>query len=174
MRGAGGKKTDTYEVRGIIPARAGSSHRHHTIRPKYRDHPRACGEQNLPNTSAVPIGGSSPRVRGAELFCSGDGLEKGIIPARAGSSKWITSFQQTIRDHPRACGEQDQATRQPQIRRGSSPRVRGAVLTYETDAETYGIIPARAGSRSVALHTFQGLRDHPRACGEQASSRKAG
>ena len=29
-------------------------------------------------------------------------------------------------DHPRACGEQDQAARQPQIRRGSSPRVRGA------------------------------------------------
>ena len=49
---------------------------------------------------------------------------------------------------------------------GSSPHVRGAPLDASDDLVCSGIIPACAGSTSVATRNQDCPRDHPRMCGE--------
>ena len=174
---------------GIIPACAGSSSRQSRRAPAGRDHPRACGEQELPRCGAVD--------------------DLGIIPARAGNSLWRRLSRQGSRDHPRACGEQVFPLRAFVIEPESSPRVRGAAAHRADDSDGLGIIPACAGSsprtffnadvpgssprvrgaadhrrhrsgnrgiipactgsRGSALPCSAPRRDHPRACGEQSS-----
>ena len=73
-------------------------------------------------------------------------------------------------DHPRVCGEQRGPSRYPFRPSGSSPRVRGAVSHAVTPPLHGGIIPARAGSRGQPVFDRVGVRDHPRACGEQSMS----
>ena len=51
------------------------------------DHPRACGEQSALTERSVTSPGSSPRVRGAVIELCRRGVQVGIIPARAGSSR---------------------------------------------------------------------------------------
>ena len=135
-----------------------------------RDHPRACGEQTLDTAGPSPFEGSSPRVRGAARRCEGRHGKGGIIPARAGSSPAFKRLRVRGRDHPRACGEQWGIGRELYTAPGSSPRVRGAVLDCRLVHLTDGIIPARAGSRTSVAATGASTRDHPRACGEQATS----
>ena len=172
---------------GIIPACAGSSSRQSRRAPAGRDHPRACGEQELPRCGAVD--------------------DLGIIPARAGNSLWRRLSRQGSRDHPRACGEQVFPLRAFVIEPESSPRVRGAAAHRADDSDGLGIIPACAGSsprtffnadvpgssprvrgaadhrrhrsgnrgiipactgsRGSALPCSAPRRDHPRVCGEQ-------
>ena len=69
---------------GIIPAgagkrrfRAGSGHRNW-------DHPRGCGEKRYHLASFFDSMGSSPRVRGKDVFGDAGGNGGGIIPAGAG------------------------------------------------------------------------------------------
>ena len=91
--------------------------------------------------------GSSPRVRGAACCRFALGPDSGIIPARAGSRDGNPTPDLINRDHPRACGEQVGTDGELSLLLGSSPRVRGAVESWETAASESGIIPARAGSR---------------------------
>ena len=70
-----------------------------------------------------------------------------IIPARAGSSEFVSSAMTMPPDHPRACGEQGLGD--------------GVLYGY------LGIIPARAGSRRAVPRPWASMGDHPRACGEQ-------
>ena len=72
------------------------------------------------------------------------------------------------RDHPRVCGEQVDHPRVAPPDTGSSPRVRGAGTPGRELARVLGIIPACAGSSSIADGETKILRDHPRVCGEQA------
>ena len=53
------------------------------------------------------------------------------------------------------------------LRRGSSPRARGAARPAEDIFRPQRIIPARAGSSLTHLDTPSKVRDHPRARGEQ-------
>ena len=111
--------------------------------------------------------GSSPRVRGAAELIGAGVEDEGIIPARAGSSHRRSRRRVPGRDHPRACGEQGYPYDRSSISQGSSPRVRGAVLLGVHGTWADGIIPARAGSRSLPMIVQPTQRDHPRACGEQ-------
>ena len=113
---------------GIIPARAGSRRETPRSPSTAWDHPRACGEQAAGPLLVYELRGSSPRVRGAELFESILQSISGIIPARAGSSFGLRCTAACRRDHPRACGEQPPASHPRPCRWGSSPRVRGAVF----------------------------------------------
>ena len=115
--------------------------------------------------------GSSPRVRGAAHVAGIGGAERGIIPARAGSSAHMRGFHTDYGDHPRACGEQSRVAYPLSTIQGSSPRVRGAVITLLGMSLNNGIIPARAGSSFLVRCHYCSLRDHPRACGEQRPSR---
>ena len=135
--------------------------------------------------------GSSPRMRGADGQGQRGLRQEGVIPAHAGSSNARTMRKLRSRDHPRACGEQRWSCASPPCTRdhprvcgeqlclstiaatlsGSSRRVRGAVHRLVGRVDVVGIIPAHAGSRPACCSRPRGARDHPRACGEQASRR---
>ena len=53
-----------------------------------------------------------------------------------------------------------------QYNAGSSPRMRGTLITFESALATVGIIPAHAGNTSRPAPVCRRCRDHPRACGE--------
>ena len=57
--------------------------------------------------------------------------------------------------------------------RGSSPRVRGKRHRLDPQAHAQGLIPARAGKTPRTTPSNPRSRAHPRACGENNSSRKA-
>ena len=146
MRGAPRDAADAEAHLGIIPAHAGSTVSTLCLWPRFRDHPRACGEH--PRLVLVPCGGegSSPRMRGARKYRSTNGWSSRIIPAHAGSTPRLVLVP---------CGGE-----------GSSPRMRGARVRDRRVRELQGIIPAHAGSTMAALRCGRTSRDHPRACGE--------
>ena len=131
-----------------------------------------CGEQSSASTSTQKVEGSSPRVRGADVLDHGLGPLVGIIPARAGSSPERPWHRAGKRDHPRVCGEQFFAAGTPPPAPGSSPRVRGAADVCVRMLSPVGIIPACAGSRRRQASRSRRPWDHPRVCGEQATSPK--
>ena len=167
VRGTGSRGADSLRNRGIIPARAGNSARRAIRGAATRDHPRACGEQRVQAGRFRLSRGSSPRVRGTASNIHDKLLDAGIIPARAGNSRFTIRPRSLHRDHPRACGEQRLWHVPPHCRSGSSPRVRGTVLPVVVNAVVQGIIPARAGNSVGVPKALVSKRDHPRACGEQ-------
>ena len=75
-------------------------------------------------------------------------------------------------DHPRACGEQAKATIVHHVKHGSPPRVRGTGESSAAIMSSTGITPARAGNRGRHGPHVWGVRDHPRACGEQRNIKR--
>ena len=71
------------------------------------------------------------------------------------------------RDHPRVCGDQAIVAWPRDMRLGSSPRVRGPGHRSPRGRRAVRIIPACAGTSSVPAGIAEGLRDHPRVCGDQ-------
>ena len=86
---------------------------------------------------------------------------------RAGNSQ--TRWRRTgcTWNHPRACGEQLEQMDLQTLAEGSPPRVRGAAIDVPKASIAPGIIPAHAGNSHKGRACSRGLRDHPRACGEQ-------
>ena len=76
------------------------------------------------------------------------------------------------KDHPRGCGAHLWPLWATASGRGSSPRVRGSLLSKTKYYLDIGIIPAGAGltPRSVLRTTRKG--DHPRGCGAHAIKRQ--
>ena len=105
----------------------------------------------------APIRGS----RGCELL--------GIIPADAGSTPARPCLQAGGGDHPRGCGEHLNAMLSTLTIMGSSPRMRGALLSMKAGDTSVRIIPADAGSTSFVLARISLRKDHPRGCGEHRS-----
>ena len=72
--------------------------------------------------------------------------QTGIIPAHAGNTRWYWALRGLDGDHPRACGEH--SARIPTVERaqGSSPRMRGTLVSTKYDGGAHGIIPAHAGN----------------------------
>ena len=76
-----------------------------------------------------------------------DGIQRiGIIPAYAGSTVPQVLRNGVDSDHPRVCGEHQLDDHAGDCRRGSSPRMRGALLARVWSDSHLGIIPAYAGS----------------------------
>ena len=125
-----------------------------------------CGEHSRKMREGLGHKGSSPHVRGAH----GSALlllrRTGIIPACAGSTSPCSLPCRPPRDHPRMCGEHAMTGGQPAGTSGSSPHVRGARRLTRVKCSTQGIIPACAGSTSLARLSSCSRRDHPRMCGE--------
>ena len=151
---------------GIIPACAGSTSIPSRSTPNCRDHPRMCGEHKRRDALKVVSRGSSPHVRGAqtEVLClGGDG---GIIPACAGSTVPGNRLVGVVGDHPRMCGEHEEAPHGTVAFVGSSPHVRGALGLPILLGRGTGIIPACAGSTVCERFSHADSGDHPRMCGE--------
>ena len=71
---------------GIIPADAGSTSDTNQGSYHAEDHPRGCGEHVGKTLFNHRVAGSSPRMRGAQIFGSENRLKARIIPADAGST----------------------------------------------------------------------------------------
>jgi len=65
------------------------------------------------------------------------------------------------------CGEQQNVSQKDIAKKGSPPRVRGAVLNGISDKLEKRITPACAGSRAEVSLDAALDKDHPRVCGEQ-------
>ena len=74
----------------------------------------------------------------------------GIIPACAGSTSGEPRQQKRRGDHPRVRGEHSLLSKLNRIKRGSSPRARGARRHPTVKGPRMGIIPACAGSTGAA------------------------
>ena len=68
--------------------------------------------------------------------------------------------------HPRACGENTNTCFSLLQTQGSSPRVRGKLLSFHLSPSKRRLIPARAGKTPATAPKPPPWRAHPRACGE--------
>ena len=89
----------------------------------------------------------------------------GIIPAHAGLTECILSQVGGLRDHPRACGAHSQRNDPENLKKGSSPRMRGSLCVPHIRKGFDGIIPAHAGLTEYEIDEIETEGDHPRACG---------
>ena len=87
-------------------------------------------------------------MRGAQPTFFDDMAGQWIIPADAGSTQVLIIKPETVKDHPRGCGEHLRAMWHAISETGSSPRMRGAHTHDDTVSPEHGIIPADAGSTS--------------------------
>ena len=90
-----------------------------------------------------------------------------FIPARAGNRSSFSIYLFRVAVHPRSCGEQVPADVMPFCPCGSSPLVRGTVMTTAAGIVSVRFIPARAGNSGIGLGAGALLSVHPRSCGEQ-------
>mgnify|MGYP000924237147 CR=1 FL=1 len=130
---------------GIIPARAGFTHRSAPVPAGSGDHPRSRGVYD----------DQDPRLRPGG----------GIIPARAGFTPSSPPPWPPGADHPRSRGVYMAMVIRNPVTDGSSPLARGlrqAALRLGDDGR---IIPARAGFTEEREPGPAGRRDHPRSRG---------
>ena len=129
------------------------------------DHPRACGANGTVAVSMPHCQGSSPRVRGKQLYETAKSQKRRIIPARAGQTKAHRTVSRNCSDHPRACGANGPPRPDSTPPNGSSPRVRGKHDIFSKGGFVGRIIPARAGQTRRSSCRYESRPDHPRACG---------
>ena len=150
----------------LIPARAGKTLASERGCPRWRAHPRACGENSRARSHARRNVGSSPRVRGKQARGLALLDPPGLIPARAGKTWSARAAPTAGAAHPRACGENIYDMGFGYRERGSSPRVRGKPGRAPPGLVGRRLIPARAG-KTASPESSQWLPSaHPRACGE--------
>ena len=145
MRGALNDDPGDSQVRGIIPAYAGSTSCRPSCYQRQWDHSRVCGEHSCKTSDWLGRQGSSPRMRGALIDQRLSVRRLGIIPAYAGSTGIHAHSCSCVRDHPRVCGEHARARWCATPTTGSSPRMRGAQYDSASGNLYYRIIPAYAG-----------------------------
>ena len=114
------------DVVGIIPAYAGSTVAARAPAGISRDHPRIRGEHECQVARVLAVVGSSPHTRGALHQIRHCAIERGIIPAYAGSTRWKKCDSDFGRDHPRIRGEHRALNPGGVFSAGSSPHTRGA------------------------------------------------
>ncbi len=151
----------------LIPAGAGSGLGRDGVAHTHGAHPRGCGERSTGSKKGRPRRGSSPRVRGADLWPGLSEVLIGLIPAGAGSGSSLSRARPAPRAHPRGCGERAEGRPLLTWREGSSPRVRGAVSQGGYPVNADGLIPAGAGSGPRAPSAACRSGAHPRGCGER-------
>ncbi|ENO18103.1 hypothetical protein HMPREF9004_1134 [Schaalia cardiffensis F0333] len=113
--------------------------------------------------------GSSPLTRGARRFPHGCHETGGLIPAHAGST--VTEFTKRLRlrTHPRSRGEHVMLSRMTLRPTGSSPLTRGAPRTQTHMRRRMRLIPAHAGSTTIAPSDNFLRGAHPRSRGEHSA-----
>ena len=89
----------------ITPAYAGKSIKDKSGAVISRDHPRLCGEKDLPPVYSCQHAGSPPPMRGKAPRGTVLPDAVRITPAYAGKRNRVHIDSATTRDHPRLCGE---------------------------------------------------------------------
>ena len=157
----------------LIPARAGKTWCSQRSAWCTRAHPRACGENVVAGIVLFRWLGSSPRVRGKRREGAALAAVARLIPARAGKTPCGHEFAPSFPAHPRACGENRSGSTRLRSDQGSSPRVRGKRSNLPDSEFMPRLIPARAGKTMESASDPPWLGAHPRACGENGTSRVA-
>ena len=170
MRGTPKEGNHGEQQRRIIPAYAGNTGRPRACRCRPGDHPRVCGEHTRVLADIDQQLGSSPRMRGTPTAYVIPVGWNGIIPAYAGNTSSSPMNRPARSDHPRVCGEHSFCSHFCVLGVGSSPRMRGTLAVIFFAAVDYGIIPAYAGNTLCVFLFPLSVWDHPRVCGEHASS----
>ena len=127
-RGLRIRTADSKDVLGIIPARAGFTHRRSTPRLRSEDHPRSRGVYSATPTSSAGAAGSSPLARGLLITGLMNVVGIRIIPARAGFTAVDQRHHIPPRDHPRSRGVYQPDYYSRNLTLGSSPLARGLQL----------------------------------------------
>ena len=156
----------------IIPARAGFTvpARHRVVRR--RDHPRSRGVYTPTPAEPRITAGSSPLARGLRRRCSFQVFLSGIIPARAGFTRYAVVRYAHSQDHPRSRGVYKRVAPTGTPSSGSSPLARGLRIYPVSALGLAGIIPARAGFTLYASPLPCVLQDHPRSRGVYGARRR--
>ena len=129
----------------LIPAHAGKTLGAYIPEAIKAAHPRACGENRPLLAPYVPLGGSSPRMRGKLRELRHRLRDRGLIPAHAGKTRVTSRSGSAGPAHPRACGENLLIALDTANVTGSSPRMRGKRMFSSWSCTTGGLIPAHAG-----------------------------
>ena len=170
MRGTRAVRAACGRAGGISPAYAGNTPDVARRACLSGDHPRVCGEHPLWLSRSRFGVGSSPRMRGTLCRCCRTRFRLGIIPAYVGNTVRLTFAWPETWDHPRVCGEHARNAWNGVVGWGSSPRMRGTHAENRRRHNIQRIIPAYAGNTFiVGLVRFMAW-DHPRVCGEHATS----
>ena len=130
---------------GIIPARAGFTCVAAATRSRTGDHPRSRGVYLAAAGPRWRPCGSSPLARGLRGVELLDDVGDGIIPARAGFTRFRLFPKIRNPDHPRSRGVYDVQHRENEVLAGSSPLARGLPGALDSAEGHQRIIPARAG-----------------------------
>ena len=164
----GKPQTALYRIcqRRITPAGAGKTFALLNITHRAWDHPRRCGENQSGVTRLLENIGSPPQVRGKLTCFRQCGLPNRITPAGAGKTADGAFRSSRSWDHPRRCGENNNACANYATYQGSPPQVRGKHGILAVLNETSGITPAGAGKTPRYCGVYVGAWDHPRRCGE--------
>ena len=155
-------------LNGLIPACAGKTTRTASSGRSSRAHPRVCGENWCARQGWQREKGSSPRVRGKQLFTRRPLRWWRLIPACAGKTPAVVPRPDSGRAHPRVCGENVVGEFEEVSGAGSSPRVRGKPRLAGYWIGIAGLIPACAGKTPASPATSRQPTAHPRVCGENA------
>ncbi len=131
---------------GLIPARAGNTHRVRSGHPMSRAHPRSRGEHKGDTKSLLKGTGSSPLARGTPAASCRSLRTRGLIPARAGNTGAFHDPNTATGAHPRSRGEHTRNIHRMITALGSSPLARGTRGRCVRGCVRAGLIPARAGN----------------------------
>ena len=115
------------------------------------DHPRGCGENDTEQSISEMNEGSPPRMRGKLSSCGFRVPKLGITPADAGKTRPPTVARDSLRDHPRGCGENRVPLAEIDIQGGSPPRMRGKHYSIYCCIRQARITPADAGKTIEAM-----------------------
>ena len=130
---------------GIIPARAGFTDMSMLRKVSRQDHPRSRGVYLGCAGSARAGDGSSPLARGLPDQQRPAITGGGIIPARAGFTRFLRDPLPLLGDHPRSRGVYPTPLASHHTSPGSSPLARGLRRVLLSCRALFRIIPARAG-----------------------------
>ena len=129
------------------------------------DHPRSRGVYPTSITLLGLARGSSPLARGLPRDTARAALERRIIPARAGFTRFLGVPAIVFPDHPRSRGVYPIFLRPRIWSLGSSPLARGLPMPGVTHNGEIRIIPARAGFTLMTCLARLSPEDHPRSRG---------
>ena len=151
---------------GLIPARAGNTIPCPFVVELGWAHPRSRGEHERWDLKNLAVQGSSPLARGTPGRRDFRGVQRGLIPARAGNTGYLNFWLTVLRAHPRSRGEHTVTPHAFNDSGGSSPLARGTRSEGRSAGVVSGLIPARAGNTYRRFTASAFCRAHPRSRGE--------